>query len=915
MRNFTFTLILFQILISAVNLDAQYCGSATTVTIAPTTTSQLTASYNSGRRAFSFTATAGCTYEFSTCGQSSNDTYIRLYANGTGGALLAENDDFCGTQSTLQWICPANGTYSVLLTRWSCNTLSASTRMSYRVVGCAPPAPTSISASTGSICAGANTAVTLTANGANGTVYWFNNFCGTTGQFATGNSITVNPTTTTTYYARNNNNGNWSVNCASYTVVVNPTPSAVSANVNQGTICSGQSIQLTGAATMPTTLHQANTDAHFMNFVRNDGKWVYDITANAGGSSPELFFNWTPSSTGQFWCQFGNAISAQGYTNLNFQFKHFVNHYATPYTLRLQTSLDGITWTDRWTVSPTADIGPRTENINLSVHNNAVFYYRFMFDGNSFNIDGWNIDDIAITGTAPTINYAWTATPSGFTASTQNTTASPSQSTTYNLTASANGCSASAQAAVTVNTSSTAPNLSAPSLICPNTTVNISANGGTNGTGAQVAWYTGPNGTGTLLGYGNNYTMVPTSNTVVYARREGACNTSADAQATISMRDFVYAPNNTTAATYCTDNSGWHHFYNGNSIILSVRGNLSNAGTVTASIRDNGSVYNDPGNPSNCLTGWTSGEAQFEMQRNWNVSYTGTLSGTYEVRYYFDPSERTAVINAANAFMNANPSCGYAYKYNAGNNGWFWFKNNNVAYSAPSFDDHSNFAMLNNTANGTTTNGTNYTEISGITGFSGGTGAIVLIPGGFLPVEWMFFTGENMNDHNQLQWATASEKDASHFEVERSYDAVSFEKIGTVRAAGTSSETNFYGFNDYNMQNGANYYRLKLVNTDGTTEYSEIVVVENKVEEDNFSFYPNPTSNEFFYSFATDRNEDIRIEILDMLGRVVKVQNFNVSVGKNNQMINISDLTAGTYSVRIIHADAAKMRSTKIVKN
>jgi hypothetical protein len=179
----------------------------------------------------------------------------------------------------------------------------------------------------------------------------------------------------------------------------------------------------------------------------------------------------------------------------------------------------------------------------------------------------------------------------------------------------------------------------------------------------------------------------------------------------------------------------------------------------------------------------------------------------------------------------------------------------------------------------------------------------------------MFFTGENMNDHNQLQWATASEKDAAQFEVERSYDAVSFEKIGTVRAAGTSSETNYYGFNDYNMHNGANYYRLKLVNMDGTTEYSEIVVVENKVEADNFSFYPNPTSNEFFYSFATDRNEDIRIEILDMLGRVVKVQNFNVSVGKNNQMINISDLTAGTYNVRVIHTNAAKSHSTKIVKN
>ena len=911
MRNFTFTLILFQILVSTVNINAQYCGAATSnVAIAPTTTATNSASYSTGIRAFNFAATAGCTYEFSTCGLSTNDTYLRLYSTGTGGTLLAQNDDFCGTQSTLQWTCTTSGTYSILLTRWSCNALNATTRMSYRLVGCGPSSPTSVTSSVASICAGSNASVTLTANGASGTVYWFRNFCASSGQIATGNSITVNPTTTTTYYARNFNNGLWSTNCASVTIAVNPTPTAVSATVNQGTICTGQSVQLNGTASMPNIIHQANSEADFLNFVRNDNKWVYDFTGNAGGSSPELLFTWTPSSTGQFWCQFGNAISAQGYTNLNFQFKHFVDHYATPYTLRLQTSPDGVNWTTRWTVSPTGNIGPLTENINLSALNNSVFFYRFMFDGNSFNIDGWNIDDILITGTAPSINYAWSSTPNGFSSATQNTTASPSQNTSYNFTATSNGCNATAQASVTVNSSSTAPSLSAPTMVCPNTTVNISANGGNNGTGAQIAWYTGPNGTGTLLGYGNSYSIVPSSNTVIYARREGACNVTADAQASINLRDYAYAPNNTNSTNYCTDNSGWHHFYNGNNIILSVRGNLSNAGTVTASIKDNGSVYSDQGNPNIC-----SGEAQFEMQRNWNVSYTGTLSGTYEVRYYFDQAERTAVINAANAFMNANPACAYTYKYNAGNNGWFWFKNNNVAYNAPSFDDNSNFAMLNNTANGVTSNGTNYTEISGITGFSGGTGAIVLVPSAFLPVEWMFFTGENMNDHNQLQWATASEKDAVQFEVERSYDAVSFEKIGTVRAAGTSSETNFYGFNDYNMQNGANYYRLKLVNIDGTSEYSEIVVVENKVEADNFSFYPNPTSNEFFYSFATDRNEDIRIEILDMLGRVVKIQNFNVSVGKNNQMINISDLTAGTYNVRVIHSNAAKSHSTKIVKN
>lgn len=119
---------------------SQYCGTTTSnVSITPTTASQLTTSYSSGRRAFNFVATAGCIYEFSTCSQTTGDTYLRLYSTGTGGTLLAQNDNFCGTQSTLTWTATVNGTVSILLTRASCNALQVATRMSYRLIGCRVP--------------------------------------------------------------------------------------------------------------------------------------------------------------------------------------------------------------------------------------------------------------------------------------------------------------------------------------------------------------------------------------------------------------------------------------------------------------------------------------------------------------------------------------------------------------------------------------------------------------------------------------------------------------------------------------------------------------------------------------------------------------------------------------------------------
>ena len=116
---------------------SQYCNTATTnVTITPTTTVQSSATYNTARRAFNFVATAGSEYTFSTVGETTVDTYLRLYSTGTGGTLLAESDDYNNTQSEITWYCSTSGTYSVLLTRWTstntCSNLNANARIKYQ---------------------------------------------------------------------------------------------------------------------------------------------------------------------------------------------------------------------------------------------------------------------------------------------------------------------------------------------------------------------------------------------------------------------------------------------------------------------------------------------------------------------------------------------------------------------------------------------------------------------------------------------------------------------------------------------------------------------------------------------------------------------------------------------------------------
>ncbi len=98
----------------------------------------------------------------------------------------------------------------------------AGTKSGFTFVSSIPADPTSITPSVNPICHGSSTV--LTANGAEGTVYWYTVSCGVTATSpATGNTLTVSPTVTTTYYARNYNNGTFSAGCASKTITVDPT--------------------------------------------------------------------------------------------------------------------------------------------------------------------------------------------------------------------------------------------------------------------------------------------------------------------------------------------------------------------------------------------------------------------------------------------------------------------------------------------------------------------------------------------------------------------------------------------------------------------------------------------------------------------------------------------------------------------
>ncbi|MGL5889163.1 MAG: hypothetical protein ACRC3B_04725 [Bacteroidia bacterium] len=101
-----------------------------------------------------------------------------------------------------------------------------------------------------------------------------------------------------------------------------------------------------------------------------------------------------------------------------------------------------------------------------------------------------------------------------------------------------------------------------------------------------------------------------------------------------------------------------------------------------------------------------------------------------------------------------------------------------------------------------------------------------------LPVELTSFTVELSNKKPLLRWETASEKDNARFEIERSADGNSYEKIGIVNGNGTTSQPHSYSFYDVSAPAGFSYYRFKQIDYNGSYTYSPLRAIEVPVSAD-----------------------------------------------------------------------------------
>jgi IgA Peptidase M64 len=161
------------------------------------------------------------------------------------------------------------------------------------------------------------------------------------------------------------------------------------------------------------------------------------------------------------------------------------------------------------------------------------------------------------------------------------------------------------------------------------------------------------------------------------------------------------------------------------------------------------------------------------------------------------------------------------------------------------------------------------------------------------PVELLTFDVALVRQMAKLSWQTATESGSDYFEVERSENGADFYKIGQVKAAGNSSTTRSYYFNDQNPLYGVTYYRLHQVDKNGDTEYSPIRTV-NRIGKVRYEVFPNPTDAMLYVQITGAEEAPLVLELYGLDGRLVRSQRYDANSSFVAEL-SMVDLPAGSY--------------------
>jgi len=158
-----------------------------------------------------------------------------------------------------------------------------------------------------------------------------------------------------------------------------------------------------------------------------------------------------------------------------------------------------------------------------------------------------------------------------------------------------------------------------------------------------------------------------------------------------------------------------------------------------------------------------------------------------------------------------------------------------------------------------------------------------------LPIDLISFEAISLKDGNLLKWEIANAVDFNYFEVQKANSSFNFEKIGKVNFSDTSY---LFQFKDINPD-PINYYRLKLIDDDGSFSYSNVISIRQSGFDKSISIAPNPFDTKIQLNWQKETLAEI--QIYNIQGQII----YSEPIFSTEKSIDTQSFLPGIYFVSI----------------
>ncbi|SKC13349.1 S8 family serine peptidase [Dyadobacter psychrophilus] len=341
--------------------------------------------------------------------------------------------------------------------------------------------------------------------------------------------------------------------------------------------------------------------------------------------------------------------------------------------------------------------------------------------------------------------------------------------------------------------------------------------------------------------------------------------------------------------------NNWVHFLRNNKLIASVNTKGQNLGNteVQAYVTTSG-IRNTNKN--------------YYLDRNFTIKpQNANLADSAIVRLYFLESETLALVNATGCNNCDKPSSAYELAVSK-------YKNADLSKEDGNIENSSNGAWAfypTELVKKVPYDKGYYAELK-IKNFSEFWLAKNFVGSGdALPVSLISFSAKKKNADGDksvlLEWQTTSEEDFDHFDIEvaagnDAYRQNQFVKLGEMASRGGLNVVRDYTFTDQSStKTGVLYYRLKMVDSDNSYQYSSVKPVFFD-EKPSWQVYPNPSTGMFYVTYQANTGEEVTVNVYDNGGRIYHSSKSAATgfVQKHKLDLTGWEYASGTYLLEVV---------------